>query len=154
MVPHKGVEYEGSDIAVKKVLDDLEFLGYKKVLSRSDNEPAILAFCRRVKGAWNGETIAETSPEGESQSNGAAEKAVQTLKAQVRTIVDDLETKINNKLTADHPVISWIVEYAGAVLRRYVVGLDGQTPFQRVTGRAARGLPAEFGERIWYTVRS
>lgn len=46
--------------------------------------------------------------------------------------------------------MTWIIGYAATVLGRYVVGIDGCTDFQRITGRAASGLPAGFGEKVWF----
>jgi len=150
LVPQKGTQYEEGPLVIKKVMDDMNWLGYKRAVQMSDGEPAILALLRQLKTAWDGELVPEKSPEGESQSNGAAEKAVQSLKAQVRTVKDALEARIRQKVPDDHPLLSWMVEYAASVLRMFFVGVDGRTPYQRVSGRSAAALPAEFGERIFY----
>ena len=67
------------------VCQDLDRLGYKRVILRSDGEAAIVAFLNAVKKAWDGEATLEQSPAGESQSNGAAEKAVQLSKSMFRS---------------------------------------------------------------------
>ena len=55
---------------------------YNRVVCRCDDEPSILAFLRAVKLAWTGDV--ETSAEGDSQSNGAAESSVNVVKGHVR----------------------------------------------------------------------
>ena len=72
------------------------------------------------------------------------------LKGQTRTILDALATHLGKEIPEDHPLMSWAVQYACAVTRSFVVGPDGKTPAQRVRGRHAKSLPAEFGEKVWY----
>ena len=61
-------------------------------------------------------------------------------------MVDRLGTAIPDS----HPIITWLVQYAGAVHRRFSVGEDGKTPSERISGRKCTQLMAEFGERIWW----
>ena len=49
------------------------------------------------------------------------------------------------------PVIAWLVEHTAYVMNRFVLGLDGKTPYGRLHGREKRERIHEFGERImWY----
>ena len=48
-VPHKGIQHEGSEFAIQAVASDIESLGYRRVIIRGDQEPALLAFLRRVR---------------------------------------------------------------------------------------------------------
>ena len=87
MVPHKGMDYPVAHLAVKSVCEHLDRTGYKQVAFRSDGEPALVSFLAAVKQGWNGEVVPEKSPPGESASNGAAEKAVQTVKGVFRSVL-------------------------------------------------------------------
>ena len=63
---------------------------------------------------------------------------------------DALETLIGNKITADHPVSSWLVEFAAVLVNRYEVGHDGNTPYERLRGKQSRRLGLEFGELLHF----
>eukprot|EP00972_Heterocapsa_arctica_P099884 14733465-Heterocapsa_arctica.AAC.1 len=39
----------------------------------------------------------------------------------------------------DHPVLAWMIEYAEALVSRFEVGKDGQTPFRRNRARTTGG---------------
>ena len=75
----KGVDFPSCEKVVKMIVEDLDTLGYHRVVFRCDNEPSILALLRAVKLAWTGEVVQETSAEGDPQSNGAAESAVNVV---------------------------------------------------------------------------
>ena len=47
-------------------MTDLDFMGYKRVILKSDQEPSI--------ALWHGEIVPEASPKGESKSNGEVER--------------------------------------------------------------------------------
>ena len=47
-------------------------------------------------------------------------------------------------------VITWLIEYASAILRRTKVGSDGKTPFERVKGHRSRRPLPEFFESVMY----
>ena len=74
-VPVKGADEEG--FAVKAIVDDVKWLGYTKIVLKTDNEPAILKLLQeslrdlRVEGL--DQVMAENSPEYDPQSNGNAE---------------------------------------------------------------------------------
>ena len=75
-------------------------MGDKRVIIRNDGEPAIVALAEQVKDMWSGEVVLENRPAGESQSNGQAEKAVQTLARQVRTMKLAYDAAVKLKLPA------------------------------------------------------
>ena len=79
ILPAKGVDYEGLEIALKLVAADLDRLGYKRVAFRNDTEPAIIAFLRDLRRCWAGEVVPENAATGDPQSNGAPEAAVSIL---------------------------------------------------------------------------
>ena len=68
------------------IVEDLDTLGYRRVVFRSDNEPSILSLLRAVKVAWTGDAVQETSVEGDPQSKGDAESSVNVVKGRVRSI--------------------------------------------------------------------
>ena len=71
--------------------------------------------------------VPEHSHPGESQSNGLAERTVQELVDHVRVLKLALESNINARIPAEHPILAWIVEHAAYLLKRCVLGTDGRT---------------------------
>jgi hypothetical protein len=115
----------------KRVVEDLDNLGYKEILLKGDQEPALRTLIEMVKASWNGDAALENSPVGESENNGAVERAIQSWEGQVRTMKDALESRIKSDIPADHSIMTWLVEYAATLQRRCLVGSDGRTPQEK-----------------------
>eukprot|EP00969_Alexandrium_andersonii_P359596 15453549-Alexandrium_andersonii.AAC.1 len=47
----------------------------------------------------------------------------------------------------------WLIEHAGALLTKRLVGHDGRTGFERLFGEASRENGYEFGELVCYRAR-
>ena len=102
-VPAKGVTHP---YPAKALMADLDFMGYKRVILKSDQEPSILALCEAVKHGWHGEIVPEASPKGESKSNGEAERAVQSVHGLARTLKDFLEQQSGITLESRSPLLA------------------------------------------------
>ena len=94
--------------------------------------------------------VPELATTGESQSSGLAERGIQTMEGMIRTLKHALEARIGKELPADHAVMLWLVEHAAAVWRRFRLGLDGKSAYERLKGKRHPGAGAEFGEAVWY----
>ena len=81
VVPSKGV----NAYAVRSPASFVASLGHSQLVLKSDGEPAIVALKSAVK-AGRPERIVLESPHGESQSNGAAERAIQQVQGHLRTM--------------------------------------------------------------------
>ena len=155
-VPVKGADEEG--FAVKAIVDDVKWLGYSKLVLKTDNEPAILKLLQeslrdlRVEGI--DQVMAENSPEYDPQSNGSAEVGVKLVKGMVRTMRSGLERELGFRVPARHPLVSWIVRHAANTLTWTVKGHDGMSAYQRVRGKPFRTKLLTFGEQCRYKVRS
>ena len=150
LVPAKGVDFPGIENTIRLIVKDLDYLGYKRVVFRSDQEPSIIALLRAVRGRWTGEVVPEVSAVGDPQSNGAAESAVNVAKGRIRTAKGALEEAAKVKIPDDHDLLSWLVTFSVGVHRRFAVGRDGRTPYERIVGRRCLTPPAEFGESVWW----
>ncbi len=73
-------------------------LGHRKVITRSDSEPAILAFKEAVRRETDLEIVL-AGPVGHHQANGLVENAVKNVQGQLRGIKDTLETSAREELT-------------------------------------------------------
>ena len=150
LVPGKGVDFPSLEKVAKMIVQDWDTLGYHRVVFRSDNEPSILSLLRAVKLAWTGDVVQETSAAGDPQSNGAAESLVNVVIGHVRSIKLAVESASGVEVPADHDLLTWLVPYATSMHRRFVLGRDGKTAFERNVGRRAVPPLAQFGERVWW----
>ena len=70
----------------------MKLLGYRKIIFKSDNEPAIIALKQGVREMTSDmEIIFEESPVGESSSNGEIEAVIKSVQGMVRTLKSALE---------------------------------------------------------------
>ncbi len=90
VVEMKGRGMKGT---VENAVRNIARLGYKKVILCSDQEPAILSLIEAIIAARKEPTIPQSSPVGESQANGLVERAVRSVKDQVRTLRLALQKK-------------------------------------------------------------
>ena len=100
--PQKGFRFPEWEFVLAYWVGVLDSLGYRRVTMRSDNEPSLVAFLEKLKGAWPGEVVAEGSSVGDPQSNGAAEAGVGVVKGLVRTNKIALEEKLGQTIAEDH----------------------------------------------------
>ena len=137
LIPAKGVDFPSCEKVVKMIVQDLDTLGYHRVVFRCDNEPSILALLRAVKLAWTGDVVQEMSAEGDPQSNGAAESSVKVVKGHVRSIKPAVESASGVELPAENDLLTLLVPYAASMHRWFAVGRDGKTAYERNVGRRA-----------------
>ena len=90
----------------------------------------------------------ESSPEGESQSCGIAERTVQDLEEGVRTHNLVLEAKLKTTVRISHPGISWMVENVADIIKKFKIGHCGRTANERLKGKPHKGRIHEFGSAI------
>ena len=144
-VPRKGVSHVfGSE----QICKDIEGLGYKEVVIKTDNEPAMITLQQEIKSKRSDRTILENSPVGESQSNGVAERAVKTVTTQVRIMRLALQARTGVSFSSLHPVTVWMVNHAADIINKFRVGHDGKTSYERVKGKPYKREIVEFGEKV------
>ena len=82
--------------AIKVLSEEIDKSGCSRITTMSDQEPALLAFLRAEKNERSEyiEISSDCSPVGDSQSNGAGERAIRTARAQARTMKMALESRI------------------------------------------------------------
>ena len=114
------------------------------VIVRSDQEPAVMSIIEEVgeNGVQRGggRFVVENRPVGSSQSNGVAEKAIQSVHCQVRVLESALGNRWGIKIPYRHSVIPWVVASVAFFLNRCEVGQDGKTAYERLKGKRAERL--------------
>ena len=103
-MPSKGVTHPNP---ARDLLADLDFMEYKRVIFKSDQEPSIVALCDAVKNGWHGEIVPEASPKGESKSIGEVDRAVHAVHGLARTLKDFLEQQSGITLESRSPLLAW-----------------------------------------------
>ena len=149
MIQSRVVPAKGNDrFAIKRLVKDIELLGYSKIILKSDNESSILALKKSVKETTNIEIIPEESPVGDHQANGEVENAIKRFAGQFRTLKEAVESRYQQRLTPEHHCIPWMINYASGCINRYQVGIDGKTNHRRWKGKDFDRPVCEFGECI------
>ena len=154
VVPRKG---SSGRFAVDKALDYLHDVGDRasRVIVKTDQEPAIKTWAKDFcEAREDGRTVLEESPVRSSGSNGRAERAVQSVEAQMRVLLLSLEQNLGFKVDAREPILTYLPEYAAHLLNRLEVGKDGKTAYERYKGKKATVLGIHFGEKILYKTRT
>ena len=149
VVPKKGFDVKTAE----RVIKNLEGWGCQnKLIIKTDQEPSVRAVVGEVKKLRTSETLVELSKKYDSQSNGVAERSVQSVEGQVRTLKMALERHLESKLSVSHPATTWMVEHAADLLNKFAVGEDGRTAYERVKGKKYRGEMIEFGRKVMYKI--
>ena len=84
------------------------------------------------------------------QSNGAAEKAVSTVRGLASTNLAVLKDKIPSfEVTTHSPMLPWAIRHAAWVLTRYNLGRDTRmTPYEKIRGQKYRKQNLPLGEQV------
>ena len=141
---------------VEQVVQDLQTVGLsdERIVIKSDQEPSITELQRAIAAqrAGHGSTAVENSRVGDSNSNGRVERAIQDFKGLVRTLRSDLESKVDAKITLDHPIVPWMVRHAAHIINVSRVREDGRTAYQLMKGRKCAAKLVPFGETVLFKV--
>ena len=147
--------------AVRRMCDFIKESGLTKFVYKSDKESSIIALMDEAirKSGRAGHHmpedvpvlgVPENSAVGESQSNGRAERAVQTVEDLLRTHKLALESKVKARAPSDHAVLRWLVEHVADILTKYTINSTGQSPYEKLHGRKVKEKRVEFGERVFF----
>ena len=152
IVPQKGVDNDQYSVGV--LVEDIKWLGFTRIILKSDNEPAIVKLLsdtlRELRYQIDDlEQAAEEHPNTyDSSGNADVEAAVKRVTGILRTNKIAFENKVNVSIPVNHPIISWMTEYAAWMCTTMRVGDDGMTPYHRVRGRPYTKRLVQFGECV------
>ena len=118
---------------VSSILSWLSELGHSKVIIQSDGEPASEIVMRMVqsKGAMMEhppcEIIQQQSQRYSHQSNGGAQRMVQTIRNQIKAYKIQIEKNSGITITADSPLLTWLPRHAAWQYTRFHKRQDSTT---------------------------
>ena len=144
--------------SAKTVADAIsEFLGvlgyFRKIEIVSDNEPVIISGIKQaqiLRSKSGLETIVQQSKSFDKGRTAVAERAIQTVRAQGRTLVNYVEHQISAKFPDSHPIHMWSLLHSAWLLNRFHLHSQlGCTPFQSLFGRPYKGRVASFGQDMY-----
>ena len=124
-----------------------------KVGFKTDQEAALrdlVSEVQKLRAEDDLETVVEESKVYDSQSNGVAERAVQTIECIARTNKLALEQKIRKLIPSCHPIMTWLVEHCADVLNKYKVNKNGRTAYEVIRGKPYNGEMFEFGRKVYH----
>ncbi len=95
------------------------------------------------------EILDRKSPVGDSQSNGAAENAVEKCECQVRAQTRQIESRYEVSLSPSSWIFPWVVRHASWVLTRFAThGPLKRSSYFVTRGVEYHGIIAELGECV------
>ena len=68
LLPNKGRAFPAYENLITTICKDLDFLGYDRVIFRSDGEAALVCVLEDLKSSWKGEVVPMATPKAESAS--------------------------------------------------------------------------------------
>ena len=85
------------------------------------------------------------------QSNGLAERTVQTTRRKANTFLDELREKMKLDIPHTHPIFGWAFRHTAWVLNRFskIAALGNRTPHELITGKSYKGEMVNFGAVIY-----
>ena len=79
---------------------------------------------------------------------GGAERAVQLVENQARTLLSALEDRLQWEIPAEHAIMHWLIRHAAYLLTKFHIGADHMTGYQRLHGKGSSERTAELGEHV------
>ena len=147
VVPSKGTSHAYAERALAA---NITLLGHRRVKIQSDQEPAILDVKNRARQHTMTELVPDESPVGDSDGNGAFERANLSVQGQVRVLKVWLELKLGATISLDSATMKWLVQHAAWTLTTYQKGADGMAAHQRILGNIFNVQVAAFGEAVLF----
>ena len=139
----------------EQITDDFETIGLagERLIIKANQETAITDVQRAVAAARSKfGTAIEQARVGDSNSNGRVERAIQDFKGLTRTLRSALEAKIGIKIRLEDPIVPSMIRHAAQIMNVCRVREDGQTSWQRMTGRKFYGRLVLFAEMVMFKI--
>ena len=126
---------EATDHSATGLIKFIEGFFHKHVRLRCDGEPATVALGNKEKTMAGDLVKLETTPKHSSASN-PAERAIQAVEEQTRTIRADRQMRLGNgeAFGADKSIWAWLPRHEGWQISRYKQKGNGMTAYKQAYG--------------------
>ena len=126
---------ETTDYSATGLVNFIEGFFHKRVRLRCDGDSATVALASEVKNMAGDLVKFETTPKHSSASN-PAERAIQAVEEQSRTIRADCQMRFGSGETfgADTQIWAWLLRHAGWQISRYNQKGNGMTAYKQAYG--------------------
>ena len=135
---------------IERSIRDLGHHG--SIILKGDRENSLVSILHQVARLRGGRTQIERNATADSQSNGRAERAVQSIEMMTRTFKLDLEARVSACVPVDIALFTWLVRHAADVYNKRQIGRDHMTPYQRIRGRVYAGELVRFAAPVLYRI--
>ena len=127
-------------------------LGYSSICLKADNEGSckiVKEQVQRKRGALGlSTTLADSVPHAH-ETNGAAERAIQTVRRLANTFLDTVRSKAKIDIPHSHRLVSWALKHSSWILNRFHKHSATQrTAFEIMTGFPYSGKLIPFGSSV------
>ena len=127
-------------------------LQYGTMNLKADDEGTMMKLkqvIQKQRAALGLGTVLQDADSGQKETNGMAERAIQTIRRQGTTLTRHLEARTGTYIAHTHPIFSWAFGHAAWTLSRYHRHTaTGMPPYEWLAGRPCEGQLAEFAESI------
>jgi hypothetical protein len=143
------------DWLIHDLSGELKSWGYaggptERLIYQSDGEESLLAVLKKLAEYHGGQMIPEVNPPGEIQANGAAEENGKNVLGVAMTISEQVFAKVGSIVNGCGPFAQWVVRGAAMLVSRYAVAPDGETGYERLSGRRCTLERLPCGEAVLY----
>ena len=126
------------------------YVGHPKVIIQGDSEHALMTVIHDACALLTAATP-RASPVNSKGSNGAAERAVQSVEVMARALRLDMLSRTNIAVGSDLPITPWSVRHAAWLLSHFETGsADGKTAYARQFERPYESPVLPFAERVMW----
>ena len=140
----------GYEDLTKEILRHFQAYGFlNPIIIQCDKEMSIIDVCSKVARERNARTVLRFVPKTSHQSNGFVEAVHGHIQGLARCYQTQIETNTGIQLSAISLAIPFAIRYAGFVVSRFTVRLDGRTPFQYLLGTPYVSPLCMFGESVF-----
>ena len=127
-------------------------LGFGGLVVQADGEPSTKQLLKSVQEARRRlglSTEIRLSGTDQHQSNGAAERAIQTIRRLANTYRKSLEQKIGAQVPSTCHIFPWATQHAAFIYNRFHVHRGSRrTSYEILTDTTYKGKICEFGESV------
>ena len=134
----------------KMVITFLKVMRHEKLKIRADQEPALKALIGMVKEQWPHRILVEESPLYSSQSNGRAERAIQTVRRLAASLRVATELRYEMALSSGMVAWPWLIRHAAWLHNRFHVKYNGRTCYEEFYQTRYKNEVVAFGECVLF----